>query len=102
MADPLVAEGTVRARRAGASVAGYVLDVRLRADVPVGADHLFVPLPGPARLSDDGSFRMVLDAPGSPVGPAELTVSSPTGAEVHRQQFSLDELARPIALRVAT
>ncbi|MGH3693624.1 MAG: hypothetical protein ACRDRX_06445 [Pseudonocardiaceae bacterium] len=102
MAEKLVVEGTVRPRRSGASIAGYTVSVSLHAEIAVGDEVLRVPVFASERLPEDGTLGLRIDATGSPVGPVDMSIAAPAGPEVHHQRFSLDELSRPVRLRIRT
>jgi hypothetical protein len=102
MAAELVIVGTIRPRKSGAPVAGYSVVASLHAEVTLGEDVLTVPVSASTRLPADGALRLEVDPDGTPVGPVDLSVAAPTGVEVHRQRFSLEELAKPLRLRIRT
>lgn len=102
MAETLAVRGTVRPRSSGGSVASYVLKISLQADTTVGDEVLRHPVQASARLVEDGVFDLAVEVDGTPVGPVELSISAPTGAEVLRQQVVLEQLAKPLRLRVST
>lgn len=98
--------GTVtstRPRKAPAT--GYVVDVALAFERRFGdGETLRVPIGGSARVGEGGSWamRIAAEGEGDPHGPADLRVSSPDGVEVLRASLTIDEITRPIALRVRT
>ena len=102
MAQTLAVTGVVRPRRTGASIAGYGIHLALGGETTVGGQVLRHPVHGSARLPGDGSFDLRIDVDGDPVGPGVLSVSAPAGVEVLRQELSLEQLAKPLRLRVGT
>src|SRR5215212_6126025 len=102
MAETLAVRGAVRPRSTGGSVAGYVVKIGLQADMTVGDEVLRHPVQASARLVEDGAFDLAVEVDGTPVGPVELSISAPTGAEVLRQQVALEQLAKPLRLRIST
>jgi hypothetical protein len=100
--EKLAVNGTVRARKAGAGVGGYSVYVGLRAEVVLGDEVLQVPVSASARLPEDGQLHLDVSADGKLIGPVDLAVAAPTGAEVHRQQSSLEELSKALRLRITT
>jgi hypothetical protein len=102
MAQTLAVTGVVRPHQAGASVASYGIHVALEGETAVGGQVLQHPVHGSARLLEDGSFDLRIETDGEPVGPAVLSVSAPAGVEVLRRELSLEQLSRPLRLRVRT
>jgi hypothetical protein len=101
--EQIAVDGTVRARKSGAKVTGYNVQLNLRAEVTIGSGEVFrVPVSASARLPDDGQLHLDVSVDGHLIGPADLAITAPGGAEVHRQQFSLDELSKPLRLRIRT
>ncbi|SCG54229.1 Alpha/beta hydrolase family protein [Micromonospora echinaurantiaca] len=102
MAEILVVHGTVRPRATGGSVEGYRVQVSLRAERTLGDAVLRFPVVGSARLPADGEFRIEVTPDGVPVDPVEISVAAATGVEVHRLRRSLEQLTKPLRLRVPT
>ena len=75
--EKLAVVGTVRARKAGAGVGGYSVDVGLRADVVLAGEVLQVPVSASARLPEDGQLHLDISANGDLIGPVDLAVAAP-------------------------
>jgi hypothetical protein len=70
----------------------------------IGADDgaLEVPESGSARLDESGDFRIELTGLGAPKGPVTVSVSAPQGLEVFREEYRLEQLAKPLRISVRT
>lgn len=102
MADKLVVNGTVRPRKAGAAIADYRVQVSLRAEVRLGDEVLRFPASASARLPGDGTLQLAVTTDGTPTGPVDISIAAPTGVEVHHEQFSLEQLTKPLRIRINT
>ncbi|MGS2617826.1 poly(ethylene terephthalate) hydrolase family protein [Micromonospora sp. LZ34] len=78
------------------------MQVSLRAERTLGDEVLRFPVVGSARLPADGEFRIEVTPDGVPVDPVEISVAAATGVEVHRLRRSLEQVTKPLRLRVQT
>ncbi|MEU5941137.1 hypothetical protein ABZ807_18530 [Micromonospora sp. NPDC047548] len=74
----------------------------LNAEVRLGDEVLRFPASASARLPEDGTLHLEVTTDGIPKGPVDISIAAPTGVEVHHQQFSLEQLAKPLRLRIST
>ncbi len=102
MADPLVVHGRARARNRAGSVDGYAVHVALMRAIGADDEALEVPETRSARLDESGEFRVELTGLGVPRGPATVSVSTPQGLEVSSEEYTLEQLARPLRIPVRT
>lgn len=94
-------------RPAGAtSTAGYVVGAAVFLEQEIGegdeAQTLRIPTGGPARVAEDGAFSITVGDEIQPVGSIALIVKAPDGTQVLHRTLDLEDVQRPLVLRVAT
>jgi hypothetical protein len=101
--DELPISGIVRATTAAGAVGGYRIGATLKRQVKIDAEHddtIDIPASGSGVADATGAFSFTIGGDGTPQGPLVVTVAAPDGAQVFLKQFSLDQAARPLSLRV--
>jgi len=101
----LTLAGTVRQeeRTPARTVIGLSVNASLTRVISLNErdeDAVKVPDSGSGLVLEDGSFRIELQGAGQPLEPITLTISTPDGLEVHRDELTLDEAAQPLAIQV--
>ena len=107
MANVTIHGAVKSTRRTGdTSTAGYGVDAALLRLIKLGedanADAVTVPAAGTTRVAADGEFTVQVGGDGDPVGPIELTVAAPDGTVVATRSLTLEEIVKPVNLRVST
>jgi hypothetical protein len=103
----IVIQGILRPSQEDQSTANYSVEVRLASIIKAEAGSkdqviLDIPIAASGRAGADGNFRVVIESEGELLGPVTLSVSAPNGVRIHRQQFSLEEILKPLELTIET
>lgn len=97
--------GTLRqtSRSQKRTVAGFRVTgslMRLTKITPSADDTVSVVCTGSGVADEGGAFRLTIDGAGEPASPVKLKVVAPDGTQLSSIDMSLDEVSKPITLRV--